>query len=75
LQLTEKLAGIGRQRFDITALTLGVERVEGERRFAGAADAGEADQLIARQFKMDVLQIVFASAAYDDVGGIHVDVV
>src|SRR4051812_45543776 len=50
LQLTEKLTRVGRQRLDVAALTFGVERIEGEGRFTGAADAGEDDQLMARQF-------------------------
>ncbi len=44
LQLAEELAGVAGQRFDVAALALGVERVEGQRTFAGAADAGEDDQ-------------------------------
>jgi len=34
LHLAEKLAGIRRQRFDIASLTLGIDGVEGQRRFA-----------------------------------------
>ena len=35
----KELARIGRERFDIAALALGIDSVESERRFAGAADA------------------------------------
>jgi hypothetical protein len=69
LQLPKKLAGVRRQRLDVTALPLGIEGIESERRLSGAADAREDNQLIARQVEFDVLQVVFAGAANDDVGG------
>ena len=39
LHLAEELARVGRQRLDVAALALGVERVERERRLAGARRA------------------------------------
>ncbi len=71
LQLAEELAGVGRQRLDVAALALGVERVEGQRDLAGAADAGEDDQLVARQVEVDVAEVVLAGAADDDGAVIH----
>ena len=62
----QKLPGIGRQRLDIPALALGIERVEGERRLARAGQAGDHHQPIARQVERDVLQIVGAGAADTD---------
>ena len=59
----EELAGIGRQALDIAALALGIDGVEGERRLAGAGQAGHHDQLVARQVEIDVLEIVLARAA------------
>ena len=59
----EELARIGRQALDIAALALGIDRVEGERRFARARQAGHHDQRVARQVEVDVLQIVLARAA------------
>ena len=44
----EELARIGRERFDIAALALRIDRVEGERGFARARKAGEDDELVAR---------------------------
>jgi hypothetical protein len=41
----EELAGIRRQRFHVSPLALGVDRVEGERRLARSADAGDDDEL------------------------------
>src|SRR6202008_2755637 len=43
-----------------------VDRVEGERGLAGARQAGNHHQAIARQVEVDVLQIVLASAADRD---------
>ena len=40
----EKLARVGREGLDVAALALGVERVEGERRFARAAQARDHGQ-------------------------------
>ena len=59
----EELPRIGRQALDITALALGIDRVEGERRLARTGQAGHHDQRVARQVEIDVLQIVFARAA------------
>ena len=71
LQLAQELAGVARQRLDVTALAFGVEGIEGQRAFAGAADAGEDDELIARQVEVDVAEIVFARAANDDGAVVH----
>ncbi len=62
----QELARIGRKQLDIAALALGVDRVEGERGLAGAGEAGENDELVARDRQIDVLQIVLARAAHHD---------
>ena len=67
-QLTEELPGVTGETFDVAALSFGIEGIEGERAFAGAADSGEADQFIAWQNKVDVLQIVLPCTFNDDVG-------
>ncbi len=59
----QELARIGRQRFDVAALALGIDGVEGERGFAGAGQAGEHHELVARDFQVDVFEIVLARAA------------
>ena len=59
----QELARIGRQRLDVAALALGIDGVEGERGFAGAGQAGEHDELVARNLDVDVLEIVLARAA------------
>ena len=50
----EKHASIRRERLDITALTLGIDGVEGERGLAGAGEAGNDDELVARNVDVDV---------------------
>jgi hypothetical protein len=64
LHLLEELAGIGGQRLDVAPLSLGVDRVEGERRLAGAGQARDHDQLVARQIDVYVLEVVDARTAY-----------
>ena len=54
----EELAGIRRKRLDISPLAFGINRVERERRFAGAADAGNNRQCVMRDLKVDVLEVV-----------------
>ena len=45
----QELAGVGRQRLDVAALAFGINGVERERRFAGAGQAREDDQLVPGQ--------------------------
>src|SRR5438128_586141 len=56
--LVKKLTGVGRKRFDITALALGVNGVKGERGFAGARKPGHHRETISRNIEADVLEIV-----------------
>jgi hypothetical protein len=62
----QELARIGRQRLDIAALAFGIQRVERERGFARAGQAGDDDQLVARQVEIDVLEVVRTGAANAD---------
>jgi len=66
LHLVQKLPGVGRQRFDITPLPLGIQGVESERGFAGAGQPGDDCQGVARDFQADVLEIVLPGAPDDD---------
>ena len=66
LELAQELPGVGRQRLDVAPLALGVEGVEGETGLAGAGDTREHHELVARNLKVDVLEIVFPRAADDD---------
>jgi hypothetical protein len=58
----QELARVRRQAVDVAALPLGVEHVEGERRLAGSGEAGEDDELVARDLERDVAQVVLAGA-------------
>ena len=66
LHQLQELAGIGREGFDIAALALGIDGVEGERGLAGTRQAGDHHQLVARHVDVDVLQIMLARAADGD---------
>ena len=66
VHLAQELAGVGAQRLDVAALTLGVDGVEGQRGLARARQPGEHDELVARQFDADVLQVVLAGTPHDD---------
>ena len=62
----EELPRIGRQRLHVAPLPLGVDGVEGERRLARPAHAGEHHQLAGGQGEVDVLEVVGTSPANDD---------
>src|SRR6266481_380796 len=62
----EELAGVSRKRLDIAALALGIDRVERQRGFTRATDAGDHCHEVNRNRERDVLEIVDASAPYFD---------
>ena len=66
LHALEELAGIGRERFDVAPLAFGVDRVERERGFAGARNAGDDGELVVRNREREVLEVVEACAADND---------
>ncbi len=67
LHLVEKLACVGRQRFHITPLAFGKERVEGKRRLARPRNPGDHHQPVSRDGDIDIVEVVLACAADDDV--------
>src|SRR5207302_4166343 len=67
----QELARVRGQALDVAALALGVDRVERERRLAGAREAGNTDEGVARQPDRDVLQVVLARAVDDQFFGGH----
>ena len=71
LDLIEKLAGVGGEGFDVAALAFGVDGVEGERAFAGAAEAGYHGKGVAGDADADVLEVMLARAAYRNVTDGH----
>jgi hypothetical protein len=68
VHLPEELARVGAQRFDITTLPLGVDRVERERRLARSREPGDDDQRVAGHRHRDVFEVVLARAGDDDLG-------
>ena len=64
VHLPEELPGVRRQALDVTALTLGKNRVERERTLAAAAYAGEHHQLVAGNGDVDVLEVVLAGTPH-----------
>ena len=63
----EELPRIGRQRFHVTTLTLGIDRVERQRRLARPGQARDHHKFVARNIDVDVLEVVLARAAHLDV--------
>ena len=59
---SEELSGVGRQALDVAAASLGVEGVEGKRRLAGAADAGDDREFASGDMQVDATQVVGAGA-------------
>ena len=54
VQLSQEHAGIRGQRFDEAAVTLGVDRIKRQGRFARSRHAREDDELVARDGQIDV---------------------
>ena len=67
VHLAEELARVRRERLDIAALALGVDRIEGQGRLARAREARDDDELVARDVNVDVLEVVGSGAPYLDV--------
>ena len=72
VHLPEELARIGRKAFDVATLAFGIDGIEGQARLSASRQSGDHDQLVARDGRVDVLQIVLASAAYDDRIACHI---
>jgi hypothetical protein len=69
VHLTEELARVCRQRLDVPALSLGEDRVEGERGLARAGQPGEDHERVAGQVEGDVLEVVLAGTTDDQAVG------
>jgi hypothetical protein len=66
LHQLQELTRVRGEGLDVAALALGVQRVERERALAGARQAGNHHQPMARQLEADVLQVVRSGAADPD---------
>ena len=66
VHLPEELSSIGTQGLDVASLTFGVDRVKRERRLAAAREAGDDDELIARNLDRDIFEVIFPRANDDN---------
>ena len=66
LHLPEELPRVRAQRLDVAPLPLRIHGVEGERRLATTRQPRDHDELVARQGQVDVLEVVLARTANDD---------
>ena len=57
LHLVEELPGVGGEGFDVPALPFGVDGVEGQGGFPGTAQAGNDDELVARDVDVRFLRL------------------
>ena len=60
LHVAQKIAGVGRKRLDVATLSLGENRVEGQRRLARAAQSGDDRERLAGNLHVDVLEVMDA---------------
>ncbi len=67
LELPQELSRVRGQRLDVATLPLGVERVEGEARFARPAHAREDHELALRNLEPIDVEVVLARAEHLDV--------
>lgn len=59
VHLSQELAGVCRQRLDIPTLALRENRIERQRRLAGAGQAREYDKFVSWDLEIDVFEVVF----------------
>ena len=59
----EELPHVRRESFDVAALAFGINGLERERRFAGAARTGDDSHFAQRKIDIDALEIVLARSA------------
>ncbi len=64
LQITQEISGISRKCFDITALSLGKNRIESQRRLSAAAQSCNHRQFIAGDCYIYIFQIVHPCAVH-----------
>ena len=68
---SDELPGIGRKRLHIAALPFGIDRIESQGRLAGTRKSCDDDQFPARNFQIDVLQVMHPRTEYFDVVFFH----
>ena len=65
-ELMEELPGVDREAFDILALPLGIEGVEGQRALPRSAGSGDDDQFFAGNVEVEILEVVDTGPADAD---------
>ena len=65
-QFIEVLAGIGREGFEMAALTFTRENIKDKRGLPRTGQTGNCDELPMGQVKIDVLEVVFVSTPDSD---------
>ena len=66
VHLAQELPRVGGQGFDVAALAFGVEGIKGQAALARAGNPRDDDQLVAGDLDGDVLQVMLARAAHND---------
>src|SRR4029077_11546671 len=66
LNAFQELARVGGERFDVPALALGVDGVEGKRRLARSRYSRDHGQGVVGNLNIDILEVVDAGAANND---------
>src|SRR5262249_25172243 len=69
----QKLPRISGEAFDVATLSLGIKRVESQRRLSRTTQTGNDNQLSSWNFHVEVLEIVLASTANLDNFRTHSD--
>ena len=64
LHRPDELPGVGRKGLHVAALPLGIDRIEGQRRFSRARKARDDHQLAARNLEVHVLEVMDPGAVY-----------
>src|SRR5690606_9249289 len=66
LHQAQELPSVRAERLDVSALALGVDRIEGQAALARSRYTGDDDELVAGDLDVDVLEVVLARTAHDD---------
>jgi hypothetical protein len=66
--LFDKLARVSRERFDIAALSFGINSFKGKRRFTGTRGSCTEGDFTARDGGIDFLQVILRGALDGDMG-------
>ena len=63
-EVVEKITRVGRKGLDVSALTLGIDGVEGQRRLSAPAQSGDHRERMPRNVYIDILEVVHAGTEH-----------